>query len=71
MPPNAPERVCASCQGTNLVEGKMGPKRTAFHPAGRFMLLGYALSAVACLDCGFVGTRLTREQITEIREKRP
>jgi len=32
-----------------------------FAPRGKFMMLGFATYAVACLDCGYLGTSLTEE----------
>ena len=40
-----------------------------FAPKGKFMMLGFATYAVACLDCGYVGTSLTEEDRCELDKK--
>lgn len=69
MPQNSAEQ-CLSCRGTDLIDGRFGAKRMTFIPDGRFMFLGYATTATLCLDCGFVATKVGRDPIAKIKEKR-
>ena len=61
---------CPSCRSTNLVSGRLGVNRHTFVPTGRWMLLGYGIKAMVCLDCGFLGHFLEPEDLNDIRRKR-
>jgi hypothetical protein len=61
----SPNFRCPSCRGSRLVlnygeEGSFAPK---------FLMLGLAKHAVACLDCGYVGETLTEEDRCKLEEK--
>jgi hypothetical protein len=61
----SPNFRCPSCRGSRLVlnyaeGGSFAPK---------FMMLGFATYAVACLDCGYVGDALTEEDRCKLEQK--
>lgn len=63
------ERKCPACHGNNLVDGELGTHKQTFIPQGRFMWLGYNVSASVCLDCGFVAHYLDEEAVADIRQR--
>jgi hypothetical protein len=69
MSRNLPGIACPSCHGTNLADGRLGVNRHTFVPAGRWMFLGYGVRGFVCLDCGFLGQYLERQDVDDIRRK--
>ena len=49
--------------------GQEGGASSNFVPKGKFMMLGFARYAVACLDCGYVGDTLTEKDRAQLEKK--
>ena len=64
-------KQCPSCHGRNLRDGKFGVHWQTFIPLGRWMPIGYHVLGFVCVDCGFVGHFLTRDQVQDITRKQP
>lgn len=63
------ERKCPACSSKNLIDGKLGVYKTTFIPKGRFMMMGYDVSASVCLDCGFLAHFLDELDVENIRKR--
>jgi hypothetical protein len=64
------DRECPQCHGKNLVDGGVRSRRNPyFVPRGKFMWLGYPVSASVCLDCGYLGHRLEPHHLEELKRK--
>jgi hypothetical protein len=70
MKPGIPARVCPACRGGNLVNGQVHSEGMHFHPADWWSLIGYAMSAHACLDCGHVSLFLEDYELEMARKKK-
>ncbi len=63
--PAAAERQCASCRGTNLVEGNLTGS-VAFKPEKNWVT-SHRIKALACLDCGAITPYLDQRELWELR----
>ena len=67
--------LCPSCRGARMVLGQ--PKATGvldardslFRPMGIPMFVGFQVSDVVCLDCGYVGTCLSEDERSGLEKK--
>ena len=67
--------LCPSCRGSRLVLGQprtanaFDARDTLFRPRAKPMFLGFQVSEVACLDCGYVGACLSEDERAELEKK--
>ena len=60
-------RSCPCCTGQRLLPGKHGVTRHTFCPSRKVNWIGYDMTAFACVDCGFVGTYVNKEDMEDLR----
>ncbi len=55
--------------GQPKMAGILDASDRLFRPMGKPMFLGFQVSDVVCLDCGYVGTCLSEDERSELEKK--
>jgi len=68
--------LCASCSGARMVLGQPQAWSEILHAGyglfrlqGKPALTGFQIYPVACLDCGYVGTCLSEDELPALAKK--
>lgn len=60
---------CVRCGSENLCYGHLGSTPNVFIPSGIFTIHGFKTRSYVCVDCGYLGTYISRNRLEKLREK--